>query len=102
MPAPLIFGFIGALIEVGGGVLLMLGLCFRLAATLLFLQMCVALFRVHLPHHDPFSAYSHALEDGIVFLGLIFIGPGIYSIDEGINAVARNLPETDVRSHPPG
>jgi putative oxidoreductase len=79
-PAPVVMGFIAGLIELGGGLLLALGLFFRPAAALLFLQMLVALFRVHLPHGDPFNTYSHALEDAIVFLSLILIGPGKYSI----------------------
>jgi putative oxidoreductase len=82
MPAPVVMGFIAGLIELGGGLLLALGLFFRPAAVLLLLQMLVALFRVHLPHGDPFNTYSHALEDAIVFFSLIVIGPGKYSIDK--------------------
>lgn len=81
-PAPVVMGFIAGLIEFGGGLLLALGLFFRPAATLLFLQMLVALFRVHLAHHDPFNTYSHPLEDSIVFFSLILIGPGKYSVDK--------------------
>jgi hypothetical protein len=43
--------------------------------------MAVALFAYHLPHGDPFGIWSHPLEDGIVFLSLLLIGPGAYSID---------------------
>ncbi len=43
--------------------------------------MLVALVLVHLKHGDSFLVYSHALEDGVMFLGLVFIGPGQYSID---------------------
>jgi putative oxidoreductase len=36
---------------------------------------------VHLENDDPFSTLSHALEMGIVFFSLYFIGPGWYSLD---------------------
>jgi putative oxidoreductase len=75
------WGFVAAMVEFGGGILLVLGLFFRPICALLFIQMMVAIFRVHLPHGDGFNAYSHALEDGIVFLGLALIGAGVYSLD---------------------
>lgn len=78
---PAFWGFMGAFAEFGGGILLALGLLTRVAAFLLTINMAVALFAVHLRHGDDFNKYSHALEDGVVFLGLIFIGPGRYSLD---------------------
>jgi putative oxidoreductase len=83
MPVPpaVVWGFLGAIIEFGGGILLIIGLLTRVTSFLLFLQMCVALFLVHLKHGDKFMVYSHALEDGIMFLGLVFLGPGKHSID---------------------
>src|SRR5947209_1288005 len=76
VPPAVVWGFIGALIEFGGGLLLIAGLLFRPICLLLFFQMLVALFLVHLKKGDPFLVYSHALEDAVVFLGLVFIGPG--------------------------
>jgi putative oxidoreductase len=81
MPLPVVAGFLAAIIEFGGGILLIIGLLTRVTCLLLFLQMCVALFLVHLKHGDGFLVYSHALEDGIMFLGLVFLGPGKHSID---------------------
>jgi putative oxidoreductase len=81
MPLPVVAGFIGAIIEVLGGILLGIGFVFRPVCALLFLQMMVALFMVHLRHGDEFNTYSHALEDGVVFLGLFFTGPGKHSVD---------------------
>jgi putative oxidoreductase len=85
MPHPRAMGLIGSLVEFGGGILLVLGLFTRPAALLLFAQMMVALFFVHLRMTGSMSTfaegYSHALEDGIVFLGLVFLGAGKYSID---------------------
>ena len=81
MPMPTVAGFVGSIIEFGGALLVMVGLLFRPVCLLLFLQMAVAVFLVHLRHHDGFNVYSHALEDGFVFLGLALIGPGRFSID---------------------
>jgi putative oxidoreductase len=36
----------------------------------------------HLSKGDSFIKYSHALESGIVFLALIFTGPGKFSFDK--------------------
>jgi len=84
MPEPRIMGMIAAFIEFGGGILLALGFLTRPAAVLLFLQMGVAVFFVHLKMGTPmntFAQYSHALEDGFVFLGLAFLGAGKLSAD---------------------
>jgi putative oxidoreductase len=75
-------GFIGALIEFGGGILLILGAGFRWVCLFLFLQMCAALFLVHLRHGDGFMVYSHPLEDAAAFLALMAAGPGKCSVDE--------------------
>jgi putative oxidoreductase len=74
------FGFMAALSEFGGGICLILGFLFRPACILMASTMAVAL-ATHLKHGDPFLIYSHALENLILFFGLIFIGPGKVSID---------------------
>ena len=85
MPQPKIMGFIGTMIEFGGGILLAAGLFTKPAALLLFLQMCVAVFLVHMRMSPPMNSfeqgYSHALEDGFVFLGLLFLDGGKFSVD---------------------
>ena len=81
--APTFFGFMSAFAEFGGGLCLILGIGTRLASTLLFINMAVAA-SMHLSHGDGLKGASHAIEDGIVFLSLIFIGPGKYSVDEKI------------------
>ena len=78
--APTFWGFIGATAEFAGGILLLLGLFFRPVCIVLLLTMATATM-VHLKNDDPFSTLSHALELGIVFLGLFFTGPGRYSLD---------------------
>ncbi len=80
--APTFFGFMAALAEFGGGILLMLGLCSRLACILLFINMFVA-SAMHITKGDGvITVASHAIEAAILFLSLIFIGPGQYSLDD--------------------
>jgi putative oxidoreductase len=78
--APVAWGFAAAFAEFGGGILFVLGFLFRPAAILLTCTMVVAMSH-HLAAHDGFQVYSHAFEVGVVFLGLIFVGPGKLSID---------------------
>ncbi len=73
--APAAWGLMAALSESVGGLLLILGFFFRPACLLLAATMAVAL-NMHVSKGDPFNVYSHAMEDGIVFLALILIGPG--------------------------
>jgi putative oxidoreductase len=79
---PLGWGFMAAATESVGGLFLLLGLFFRPAALLLLFTMIIASL-VHLsdPKQGLMDA-SHAIELGVVFLGLVFIGPGKYSIDK--------------------
>ena len=88
--APIFWGFMGAISEFGGGLLLILGLFFRPVTILLFLTMVVATFS-HISNHDSFNTYSHALELGIVFLSCALIGPGRYSLDAKFGK-ANHLP----------
>ena len=78
---PAFWGFMAGFSEFFGGLCLMLGLVFRPAGILLTITMTVAAAR-HLSQGDGLLRASHAIEAGIVFLSLIFIGPGKYSLDE--------------------
>ncbi|MFC6997591.1 DoxX family protein [Rufibacter roseus] len=75
------FGFMAAFSETIGGLFLMLGLMFRPTTLLLFITMVVAALR-HYLGGDGFGGYSHAVEAAILFLGLYFIGPGRFSLDD--------------------
>ncbi|MFC1760810.1 DoxX family protein [Planctomycetota bacterium] len=75
-----VMGFLAALSETGGGVLLILGFFMRPACLALLGTMTVATI-MHVKNGDGFIGYSHALEAGILFLSLILIGPGKYSLD---------------------
>jgi len=79
---PLGWGFMAAATESIGGLFLLLGLFFRPVNLLLIVTMIMASL-VHLsdPKQGIMDA-SHAIELGVVFLGLVFLGPGKYSIDK--------------------
>jgi len=77
---PIFWGFMSAFSEFVGGILLILGLFTRIAAGLMFINMVVAAV-VHLSKDPALLGAAHAIEDGIVFLSLIILGPGQYSLD---------------------
>jgi putative oxidoreductase len=76
---PQFWGFMAGLSEFGGGVMLILGVLFRPAMAFMLFTMTVAAIS-HLAKGQGLGGASHAIEDGIVFLSLIFIGPGKYSL----------------------
>lgn len=78
---PVFWGFMAALIEAGGGVLLILGLAFRPVCILMLINLIVAAM-FHFHKGDGWMGAAHAVEDAIMFAGLIFIGPGKYSVDK--------------------
>ena len=79
--APTFMGFLAAVSEFGGGLLLALGLFTRPACFFLLATMIVATL-MHVGIGDPFGKYSHALESAILFFSFLFIGPGTISLDE--------------------
>ncbi len=83
--APMVWGFMAALSEFAGGLLLALGFFTRPACFFLLATMIVAT-AMHISKGDPFVKYSHAMEAGILFLSLIFIGSGKYSLDDQISS----------------
>lgn len=78
---PVGWGLLASVTETFGGFLLLLGLAFRPVCMLLTINMIVAA-NMHLNHGDGLGVASHAIEAAVVFLGLIFIGPGRYSVDK--------------------
>ena len=80
---PTFWGFMAAFAEFVGGILLIGGFLFRPACLLLIIDMVVAA-TMHIGSHQGLAIASHAIEGGIVFLGLLFIGPGRFSIDHWI------------------
>lgn len=78
---PVFWGFMAAATETFGGFLLIVGLFYRPACILLVFTMIIAVL-VHFGKGDGLGGASHAIELGIVFFALIFIGPGKYSADK--------------------
>lgn len=79
--APVFWGFMAALSEFGGAILLTLGFFFRPALIFMFITMVMAAIS-HLGRGDSLGMASHAIENGIVFASLFLVGPGKYSLDE--------------------
>lgn len=83
MPAiphvPVVFwGFMAGWSEFFGGICLVLGLLFRPACVFLMMVMAVA---AHKEYTGVLFDAAWPLENGLFLLGLLFIGPGKYSID---------------------
>ncbi len=78
--APVLFGLLAAASEFFGGICLILGLFFRPACLFMAITMGVAA-TMHLGSGDGLNKASHAIELGIVFFSLMFIGPGPFSLD---------------------
>lgn len=79
--APAFWGFMAACTETFGGFLLVLGLAFRPVCILLVINLVVAAL-MHLGTGGGLEQAAHAIEDAIVFAGLLFVGPGRYSVDK--------------------
>jgi putative oxidoreductase len=83
-PALLSLSGVAGIMEVGGGLLILLGLFTRPVAFLLAGEMAVAYWMVHAP-----NSFFPVLNGGdaavlycFVFLLLVFTGPGAWSIDK--------------------
>lgn len=63
-------------------VLLILGLITRIAALPLFIVMAVAVFSIHAA--DPFADKELAIFYGLVYLAILFMGPGKFSLDKWV------------------
>jgi putative oxidoreductase len=82
---PMFWGLMSAITESLGGLLLLLGFCFRPACLFLVINMAVAT-TMHFNTTpgglmDKWFVASHAIELGSLFLSLLLIGPGKYSFD---------------------
>lgn len=77
---PVVWGFLAAVVEAIGGVLLIIGWSFRLVCLLLVINLVVAALVTY--NSGGISDASHAIEDAVVFAGLLFVGPGKYSADK--------------------
>lgn len=78
---PEFFGFMAGFTETIGGLFLLIGLLTRTSCAFLAFTMLIAML-THIGKGDGFGLSSHAMELGIVFIALIVMGPGFYSVDE--------------------
>lgn len=82
--APVFFGFMASITEFFGGLFLLLGLFFRPSLILLIIVMIVAAAS-HIAAGDGFVDTSHRVELAIVFISMLFTGPGEFSLDKKLN-----------------
>lgn len=80
--APTFWGAAAAFGEVIGGVLLALGLATRPAAAVLAVTMFVA-WASHMVEREAFRDWSHSFEAMCLFVALVLVGPGKWSVDRG-------------------
>jgi putative oxidoreductase len=78
--APVFWGFMASISEFGGGILILLGLFTRPASAFMAFTMLTA-FMMHTSKLDPWSKAIYPMEMFAVFMALLFIGAGKYSID---------------------
>ena len=78
---PVVWGFLAAITEAVGGLMILMGFLFRPATILLAITMLVASLN-HLMGGDGISVASHAIELMLILIALTFIGPGKYSVDK--------------------
>ncbi len=86
--APMFFGFIIGIAELFGGLFMLSGLFFIPTLIVLLMFMIFTIVE-HSGAGQDFLTISHSIELGIVFLSMLFIGPGKYSLDEKINRRRR-------------
>ena len=77
---PLFWGICAMLSEFVGGICLTLGLGTRIAAAFMAFTMLVAVIH-HIVKGDSYGYISFPLSQMIVFLGLLFAGSGMFSLD---------------------
>lgn len=83
MPPVLSLAGVAGLLEIVGGVLIILGLFTRPVAFILSGEMAVAYFMAHAPQnfHPILNNGESAILFCFIFLYLVFAGPGAWSVD---------------------
>lgn len=78
--APSFWGFMAIMSEFVGGILILLGLFTRPAAVIMTFTMFVAML-THFSMHDQWYNVMNPINMMGVFICLLFVGPGKYSLD---------------------
>jgi putative oxidoreductase len=89
-PAPMLFAWLAALAEFGGGILIALGLLTRPAALLVVIHFMIVVFVAHAG--DPLGDRELAILFGVIALQFLLTGPGRYSLDAVIGGRAAREP----------
>jgi putative oxidoreductase len=92
VPLPTIAAWGVGLLELVGGMLLLVGLFTRVVAALLAVDMAVAMVLAHLPSGFVVSngGYEYTLVLGLVAIGLAFGGSGRISVEQALGK--QNIP----------
>jgi len=87
---------LAAVLEIGGGLLLLIGLGTRYVAFILSGEMAVAYFMAHAPRSffPAVSGGDAAILFCFLFFLFVFIGPGSLSVDELLKSRMKGLPAT--------
>ncbi|KYH27513.1 DoxX [Halalkalicoccus paucihalophilus] len=103
VPMPTLFAWLVGLLELVGGLLLLVGLFTRYAAVLLAIDMLVATWLVHLPSGFAVGngGYEYTLVLALVSIALVFSGPGRLALEYAIFD-HELLPGNRSRSEPAG
>jgi len=78
---PVFWGLACAATETFGGFLLLIGLAFRPVCLLLLINLLVAA-AMTFGKGEGMDGAAHAIEDAVMFAGLLFVGPGRFSVDK--------------------
>jgi putative oxidoreductase len=92
-PAPGLFAWLAAIAEVGGAILLVLGLLTRPAALLVFVHFLFVIFIAH--GGDPLGDRELPIIFCTTALMFLLAGPGRYSVDNLIAGRSRNTVQYD-------
>lgn len=83
LPVPTVLALLVAIVELVGGVLLIVGLGTRLVGLALAINMAVATVLVHLP--NGFDDYEYTLVLTFCAVALVLGGPGVLSVDRWVD-----------------
>ena len=92
---PAYFAYISGVLELFGGILLIVGLFTRITGLLLAGEMAVALVKVHGILTNPMAVhnYEFPLAMAVGSFALAALGAGLISLDHAIFAKQRNFPK---------
>jgi putative oxidoreductase len=90
---PAIIGYLVGLAQFAGGIAILLGALLRVGAVCVIIVMLGAVFMVHLPHGYDIGrgGMEYALTQLLLSLGLLFAGPGKFSLGRILPGPLQNL-----------